>query len=358
MARLARYEVLDPNQVQLLHCVQRCVRRAFLCGEDAFSGQSFEHRREWIRARLEFLASVFGIDCLTYTVLSNHLHVVLRSRPDVVSTWSDEEVARRWLRLFPNKREKDGSPAAPSKPEIDMIVDQPEVLAERRKRLSDVSWWMRCTAENVARRANREDQCTGRFWEGRFKAQLLLDEASLLACAAYVDLNPVRAAIAQTPEQSAYTGVKDRIDDLAERNDRIRISTHDWERSRQRRKSGWLSPIEIDEKRDPVGPCVEPTGRRASQKGFLSISMVRYLELLDWTGRQLRNDKVGKIPDHLAPILSRIGLDGHSWCEVVRNFGRVFKRAAGTSESLAGEASRRGQSWLCAPENPLAICAA
>lgn len=88
-----RCDLVEPAEVQVLHCVQRCVRRAFLCGEDRFTGQSFEYRREWIRARLEFLASVFGLDCLTYMVLSNHLHVFCRSRPDVVATWSDEQVA-------------------------------------------------------------------------------------------------------------------------------------------------------------------------------------------------------------------------------------------------------------------------
>ena len=189
MPRKPRYEVADPEQVQVFHVIQRCVRRAYLCGDDQFTGQSFEHRRQWIRDRLEFLASVFGVDCLTYTVLSNHLHVVLRSRPDVVAAWSDDQVARRWLRLFPQRRKQDGSPEEPTKPELNMIVNQPEVLAERRKRLSDVSWWMRCTAENIARRANKEDECTGRFWEGRFwegrfKLQNLLDKASLLACAA------------------------------------------------------------------------------------------------------------------------------------------------------------------------------
>ncbi len=182
-----------------------------------------------------------------------------------------------------------------------------------------------------------------------------LDESSLLVCAAYVDLNPIRAALAATPETSEYTGAKDRIDDLSEREDRSRPSTHDWERSRRRRRSGWMSPIEIDEQSDEVGPAVETSGRRASSKGFLSVSMARYLELLDWTGRQLRADKIGSIPAHLQPILQRIGLDTHGWCDVVRKFGRIFKRAAGTPESLAGEACRRGQGWLCARENPLGL---
>ena len=164
MGRKARGEVMDPARIQIFHCIHRCVRRAFLCGDDPYSGVCYEHRRAWIRQRLEFLASIFAIDCLTYTVLSNHLHLVLRSRPDLVKTWSDQEVARRWLRLFPRRTNKDGTPAEPSPAEINSIVNDSEALAKRRRRLSDISWWARCTAENIARRSNREDEVTGHFW--------------------------------------------------------------------------------------------------------------------------------------------------------------------------------------------------
>eukprot|EP00913_Durusdinium_trenchii_P028424 g26652.t1 len=326
---------------------------AFLCGDDPLTGKSFEHRRAWIRQRLEFLASVFGIDCLTYAVMHNHLHVVLRSRPDVVAAWSEEEVARRWLRLFPPRREDDGSPAEPTDAELLTILGNAEVLAERRKRLSDVSWWMRCTAEVIARRANKEDRCTGRFWEGRYKAQVLLDEASLLACAAYVDLNPIRAALAKTPETSDFTGAKDRLDDLAERQASSSAETHAWERSRRRKRSGWLCPVEIDGRSDDAGPDICPSGRRASRKGFLSCSLGEYLALLDWTGRQLHRGKRRAIPAQLSPILERIGLTGDGWCELVKKFSQTFKRAAGTTASLESEAHRRGQTWLQAPGNPL-----
>lgn len=114
-----------------------------------------------------------------------------------------------------------------------------------------------------------------------------------------------------------------------------------------------MSPIEIDEHSGAIGPCVETSGRRASSKGFLAVSMASYLELLDWTGRQIHVDKAGVIPEHLAPILSRIGLDSQTWCDVVKKFGRMFKRAAGASESLAQVARRRGQRWLCAPANTM-----
>ncbi len=353
MARQARGEVINALEVQIVHAVQRCVRRAFLCGKDSYSGKSFEHRRRWIRDRFEFLASIFGIDCLTYSVMHNHMHIVLRSRPDVVQSWSDIEVARRWLTLFPIRRNKDGSAAEPTEPEVATIISDPLVLTERRRRLSDISWWMRCTAEAIARQANREDECSGRFWEGRFKGQLILDEAGLLACAAYVDLNPIRAAMAEAPETSEYTGAKERLDDLSERQSKS-TDTHAWERSSRRRWSAWLSPIEIREASDKLGANACSSGRRASDRGFLSCSLAEYLQLLDWTGRQMHKDKVGTIPQSLAPVLSRIGLDGSGWCDLVQRFGHVFKRAAGTAEHLAAEAQRRGQNWMQASTNPLA----
>jgi hypothetical protein len=348
MPRQARGEYLNPHEQQIVHAVQRCVRRAFLCGQDAFTGQSFEHRRAWIRQRLELLAGVFAIDCLTYTILSNHLHVVLRSRPDVVREWSDRDVAVRWLRVFPKRREKSGRHAEPDEHEVQMITGDRDRVTELRSRLSDMSWWMRCLAENIARRSNKEDACKGRFWEGRFRAQLILDEASLLACAAYVDLNPIRAALVRSPEASEFTGAKDRIDDLKQRNS-TSTSTHDWERSRRRAQSGWMSPLEIHEKSDAIGPDMDPSGRRASRKGFLPLSLCEYLALLDWTGRVLHKKKRGAIPSELAPILVRLGIDTNGWCDLVRNFGRLFKRAAGTPNSLAKETARRGQRYMHAP---------
>ena len=155
----------------------------------------------------------------------------------------------------------------------------------------------------------------------------------------YVDLNPIRAALAKTPETSNYTGAKDRIDDLvlagkpkrclrkgkASRASRLTR----WERSRRRKKSGWMSPLEIDERTDPIGAAASHSGRRASSKGFLSISLTRYLELLDWTGRQLRSGKRGSIPATLSPILSRLGIETKRWCELVSRFSRLFRRGSG-----------------------------
>ncbi len=168
MGRAKRADQFRHDEVGIAHCIQRCVRRAYLAGDDAVTGKSFEYRREWIRRRLELLAAVFGVDVLSYAVLSNHLHLILRTRPDVVKLWSDEEIATRWLRLFPGRR-LESYLGEPTKQDIAQLVGNAKRLTELRKRLSDISWFMRALCEPIARQANREDQCTGRFWEGRFK---------------------------------------------------------------------------------------------------------------------------------------------------------------------------------------------
>ncbi len=165
MGRAKRADQFRHDEVGIAHCIQRCVRRAYLAGDDAVTGKSFEYRREWIRRRLELLAAVFGVDVLSYAVLSNHLHLILRTRPDVVKLWSDEEIATRWLRLFPGRR-LESYLGEPTKQDIAQLVGNAKRLIELRKRLSDISWFMRALCEPIARQANREDQCTGRFWEG------------------------------------------------------------------------------------------------------------------------------------------------------------------------------------------------
>ena len=210
MARLARAEVVDPGEIAIVHVVNRVVRRCFLMGHDPVSGKNYDHRKVWIQERLEHFAAFFGIDLISYAILSNHYHLVLRSRPDVVKTWSDDEVARRWLMICP-VRKVNGKAATPSQAEIDSIRNRPAKLAEIRSRLSNPSWWMRLLNQRIAQRSNREDEQSGRFWEDRFRLTKLIDEESLLACMVYVDLNPIRAAMAEKLEASDFTSIQRRI---------------------------------------------------------------------------------------------------------------------------------------------------
>jgi REP element-mobilizing transposase RayT len=344
MPRTPRSEVFDEKAVGIYHCTQRCVRRAFLCGEDPVTGQSFEHRKDWIRDRLEELAAIFAIDVIGYSVMGNHLHVVLRNRPDLAKNWSDREVARRWLNLFPLRRDAQGRPAEPEERELQMLTSDRKRIAELRSRLAHLSWFMRCLAENIARRVNAEEESAGRFWAGRFKCVRILDETALLVVCIYVDLNPIRAGVAATPESSRFTSAYDRI---AARQDgvRRRPGTAAGRRpaSSPERADGWLSPVPLE---GGAEGGAESLKRRASNRGFLPIKLDDYLQLLDWTGRQVRRDKRGSIPSNLAPILERLRILPESWLQTVQDSGRIFRTAAGRAESLAAEAARRGRRTL------------
>jgi hypothetical protein len=323
MARLARADLFDPSEVSILHCINRCVRRCFLCGDDPLTGKNYEHRKAWLEKRLEFLAGQFGIDVLGFAILSNHFHMVLRNRPDVVATWNDTEVATRWLRLCPPRKTAEGQSAEPTDAELNTIRNVPPRLAEIRRRLSDISWLMRLIAEPIARLANREDQVSGRFWQGRFKAVKLCDEAAVLACCAYVDLNSIRAGLAATPESSDFTSAQRRIESLTQ------------PAGSGARPDAWLAPIALEESRTVPGPLSSTTGRRASDKGFLPLSVEDYLSLLDWTGRQLVRGRRRAIPNYLPPLLARVGIATGDWLPLVTGFGRLFHRVAGAPHSLA-----------------------
>ena len=352
MPRVNRCEIFSQHDIQAFHTISRCVRRDHLCGRNRRSGRDYSHRREWIRARLEQLAGIFAIEVLGYALMSNHMHLVIRTRPDIARSWSDDELALRWWSLCPKRRQADGTPAVPTPEELNHIKSSPAALAEKRLRLASVSWFMKCVSEPIAKRANLEDNVTGHFWEARFKAQPLLDETAIAACLAYVDLNPIRAAIAQTPETSEFTSIHDRI---ADRQLAQFAPTQEAQQAQADNgpKAGWLAPIAIEpaspgnirgkangsnrsygshKLQNP--PCNTHPPRRCSNRGCLFMTLDQYLQLLDWTGRQTRADKTGQIPVHLEPILTRLDCSPDVWLDLVQNFRRRFRTEAGRPETL------------------------
>ncbi len=338
MPRVNRREIFAQDEIQAFHLINRCVRRTRLFGKDKKSGKDYSHRKQWVRERLEVLAGIFGVDLLGFAVLSNHLHVVVRTRPDVVKAWSDDEVAQRWWNLFPQRRNKDGSPAEPTDAELSHIRNNTSGMKEKRRRLSNVSWFMKCLSEPIAKRSNREDKVSGHFWEARYRAQPLLDEMAITACMAYVDLNPIRAGIAATPETSEFTSAKERISDRQEVSLVSTAETKD-QQIEHGEKSGWLAPIALDPPRKKVRE--KRTSRRASNKGCLPMALDEYLKLLDWTGRQLRRDKIGRIPEEFAPILDRLDCSTESWLDLVKNFRKRFRTEAGRAATLQSVSSIR-----------------
>ena len=291
------------NQISLIdtpyyHCVSRCVRRAFLCGADSYTGQSFEHRRGWVEKRLLFLSSVFSISLCAYAVMSNHTHVVVHVDKDMALAWSVDEVLKRYHKLHRGTllTQKFVQGEALSSGELISFAETVEVY---RKRLFDISWFMRDLNEYIAREANKEDDCTGRFWEGRFKSQALLDETAVLACMAYVDLNPIRARMDKTPETAKHTSIKKRLYAV---------------------KQGRPQPTSLM----PFVGYARPD----MPKG-IAYQLKDYCELVDITGRCIRADNTGHIDNRQRAILERLGLGSDQWLTLSTEFEKHFCYAAG-----------------------------
>jgi hypothetical protein len=287
-----RAQLISLETTPYYHCIARCVRRAWLCGTDRYSGKNFDHRKHWVLDRLKLLGEVFAIDIAAYAVMSNHYHVVLHVDAARGKSWSDDEIIRQWTRLYTGpeiiQKYKSGTPLSEAE---QSLVSQ---IAQRwRERLCSISWFMRCLNEYLARRANAEDGCKGRFWEARFKSQALLDEAALLSCMTYVDLNPIRAGIATDLDSSDFTSVQDRLSEVqAER----REQNQDHADSKPR-----------------LMPFIESMSEQQFFAG-IPYNLMDYLELVDWTGRAVRPDKKGFITARVPPrILDKLGLSDTEW---------------------------------------------
>ena len=306
-----RKELVSVKDTPYYHVVSRCVRRSFLCGIDQQSGRDYEYRRQWIEDRIRILSSLFAIDICAYAVMSNHLHIVVQLRPQEVESWSDTDVVNRWLCLFKGTLliQKWHAGENLSEAQLDTVND---CIALYRKRLTSLSWFMKCLNEPIARQANQEDNCTGHFWESRFKSQALVTEEALLSCMAYVDLNHVRADMAATPEESDHTSIKERIKPQFDIKSAIESQK---ELLALRHFHSTLKPL----------VKFEGNVRDEEQSGIL-FSLTDYLELVDMTGRILRDDKRGAISAHLPPILERLGVNQEEWLDSATQFEANYRK--------------------------------
>jgi REP element-mobilizing transposase RayT len=304
-----RNEQISVADTQYYHIVSRCVRRSYLCGVDHSTGKNYEHRRQWIENRVRLLASIFGVQICAYAIMSNHLHIVLKLCPEEIESLSNGQVAERWASLFKGplliQKWRDGESLDPA--ELQAVGD---IIAVYRKRLADLGWLMKSLNEPIARQANKEDGCTGHFWEARYKSQALHTEEAVLSCMAYVDLNPIRAGMAKTPETSEHTSIKERIAPKFNLADAVK----------EQIQLQALITFEL-----PVRPLAKFEGgvTNGAQVGIL-FSMKDYLDLVDFTGRCIREDKRGSIPNHLPPILQRLNIDTGTWLKNATQFEKDY----------------------------------
>ena len=318
---MPRSRYVQEGKEGIYHCFSRCVRRAFLYGYDTRTGRDFSHRKAWLVNRLRTLAGIFAVEVCAYAVMENHYHTILRTRPDIADGWRDEEVARRWLTLFPRNKHIKGAAGLPVEKQIRFLMNCPGLITTLRQRLSSLSWFMGRLNEYMARAANKEDGVKGRFWESRFECKVLLDEAAIASCMVYVDLNPVRAGRAATPEGSDYTSIQERI-------------------------RAWGKKAEDSDGMDKTDFWLCPIGSAGGRRGILPMTASEYFDLVDKSGRMIRPDKRGVMESDLRPILLRIGVNPQAWPETITGFGDKFSFVAGLLCNLRKFADQVGRRWF------------
>jgi REP element-mobilizing transposase RayT len=321
----ARKNQVNLEETTLYHCMVRCVRGAFLCGEDSQSGKNFEHRKEWIRDRLRWLAGIFAIEVCAYAILSNHLHTILNVDLEKARGWSSDEVVDRYKVLHKCGAEQ----WANAKTE----AARARLVSLWRSRLSSLSWFMGNLNEYIARKANKEDRKGGRFWEGRFKSQALLDDVGLLSCMAYVDLNPVRAGMADTLEGSDFTSVQERLFEVAKSLNAKRKSS----------QSAENKPYNVAP--ETLVPFLDQTG--GDDKRFaIPLTFADYVAFVEWTGRQFREGKRGKLEGPPPRLFQELGIEAKTLLDAMHD-GQLFKATAlGRAERLDSFAEKQKRKFI------------
>ncbi|MDJ0916368.1 MAG: hypothetical protein QNJ05_01310 [Woeseiaceae bacterium] len=261
------------------------------------------------------LSSLFSIDLCAYAVMSNHYHLVVKLCPDQAREWSDDEVLTRWTALF-------NGPLLVQRYRAGEVLDAAETATLKsmtsvlRSRLTSLSWFMKCLNEPIARQANAEDGCTGHFWEARFQSQALRSERALITAMAYVDLNPVRAGIAKTPEDSEHTSI------------RLRTQGMDTPAAVRQAVARATNREELLHKKVAIkclASFADDSSIESTDTG-LPIRLSDYLQLVDVSGRQMCEGKLGRINPTLAPILDRLGLNNDEWLTATKKFRSHYRR--------------------------------
>ena len=308
---IKRSELIDSESGGYYHLISRCVRRAWLCGIDKETGKDYNNRRDWIENRIIELASIFSIEVYAYAVLSNHYHLVIYSDPQAPQKWSDQEVAERWLKLYPGKLNEPEFQALRHM-RLQAIMADKDLLIEYRMRLGSLSWLMRCINEPIAKRSNAEDFVKGHFWEARFTSQALLDETAALTCMAYVDLNPIRAGMTEKLEESHHTSIKKRLQSM-------------------------------DDKK--LGDTITTIAGKVRNR-TMTIPLKDYIDLVEWTGKEIVHPGKAAIPPHLNSVFERLNLNQKNWPDQVQHYGSNYYRIVGNLDSIFEKTKQLGQSWI------------
>jgi len=348
-----RKDVFDPDVVGIYHCITRCVRQLFLLGPDKKARLENLGRWNYCEFRLEYLAGIFAIDVLDFSMLSNHIHTNLRNRPDVVKAWSNQEVARRWLRLHPTEAKSKGK----SKEKLKDITEQDienaaadnELMIKARRQLSCISHFQKTFLEPIAKEFNRRDNKKGHFVAERFRCKRIESDTALLACSVYIALNSYRAMLGDTLQDHPHSSYSRRYHGVAD----------------------WLTPLYLNERSSAYGEVavvsVGPGGvkelraqanllpaPRCSEKGMLPLEWPEYQAICEWTAIHIRHrrglsqaekDEV-VVPQEIAELLQKMGIDAKFWLDAIDRYEELFHNFIATPDQLEEIARRLNRKYV------------
>ncbi len=314
----ARKDLIDPTKAGTYHLITRCVRRERLLDRG--------ERKAWLCRGLANWLSHMGIDLLAYAVMGNHLHLVIRLRPDVVADWSAAEVALHALAILPVRSGPGLEPLRVTPAVKERYAANSRWVSQQRARLCSPSWLLRLVKQEIARRANAEDDCTGHFWESRFTSVVLLDLAATLACMVYVDLNPFRAHLVKDPTASTFTSI----------------------RHRQARTQGARSDVDAPD--SDLGKCLvampqcAPVDRWGGDLVPWSLSESDYVALVVATASQANKHGRAAVSQAFS-LVQRLGIEPAAWATTMTQGGSMSGSVIGGPEARQRWCKAAGQRW-------------